>query len=85
MSQQENQSILSHSLGNGVAFLDSEGGARSTLLWTLLRGLSTNDPHPDTLPPYGAALAVKIFVRTHSQSLWMGVVSLGKGLLDGAW
>ena len=78
------QIILSHSLGNGVAFLDSEGGARSTLLWTLLSG-STTEPQPDTLPPYRAALAVKIFVSSHSQSLGMGVVSLGNGLLEEAW
>ena len=62
-----------YSLGNGVAFLDSEGGARSTLLWTLLSG----SPQPETLPPY---ITVKIF-QSHFQSLGMGVVSLGRGLL----
>ena len=58
------QIILSHSLGNGVAFLDSEEGARSTLLWTLLSG-STTEPHPDALPPYRATLTVMIFLSVH--------------------
>ena len=58
------QIILSHSLGNGVAFLDSEVGARSTLLWTLLSG-STTEPHPDALPPYRATLTVMIFLSVH--------------------
>lgn len=55
---------LSHSIGNGVAFLDSEGGARSTWLWTLLSG-STTEPHPDALPPYRATLTVMIFLSVH--------------------
>ena len=68
-----------------MALLDVEGGHRSALLWTLLRG-STTEPHPDILPPIRLILVVmKVFRYFLTQSLGMGVVSLAKGLEGEAW
>ena len=66
------------SLGNGVALLDVEGGPRSALLWTLLRG-STTEPHPDILPPIRSILVVLKIFRLNPHSItWDGRSVSGK-------
>ena len=69
---------LPQSLGNGVALLDVEGGPRSALLWTLLRG-STTEPHPDILPPIRLVLVVMKIFQLNSHSItWDGRSVSGK-------
>ena len=72
------QFCLPQSLGNGVALGEGEGGPRSALLWTLLRG-STTEPHPDILPPIRLIWVVmKIFWLNSHSITWDGRSVSGK-------